>query len=373
MLSRGSTLMPTLLSAYLPDTLRSPWVIASLTFVLWVVVLLLAEALLLRAMRRVSARTHGAWDKVLTRALSTPLRIAIVASGLLLLERTLDLSPRWDRALDVTLAAAVALALVLFVDRLTSALLDRLAAESMVLQGARGLIQGSIRGLTIAIGLLIFLDGIGISITPLLASLGVGSLAVALALQDTLANLFAGIYMVIDKPIEAGQFIRLENGEQGYVTRVGWRSTWIRKPSDSIVVVPNSKLAGSVITNYDLPQKELAVSVEVGVHYASDLGKVERVTLEEARATMREADGGVPGAEPSVHFHTFAESSLRFTVGLRARDYAAGDGVRHDLIKRLNERYRREGIVIPYPTRTLDLPGGRWPGRAEGAGRAEAE
>jgi len=234
-------------------------------------------------------------DALVAHALSTPLRIAIVASGLLVLERTLDLSPRWDRALDVTLTAAIVLALVLFVDRATRGLLDRLAGESMVLQGARGLIQGSIRGLTIAIGLLIFLDGIGISITPLLASLGVGSLAVALALQDTLANLFAGIYMVIDKPIEAGQFIRLENGEQGYVTRVGWRSTWIRKPSDSIIVVPNVKLAGSIITNYDLPRKELAVSVDLCVHYASDLGKVERVTLDVARETMREAEGGVPG------------------------------------------------------------------------------
>ena len=365
MLWPGPTAMPTLLSDYLPESLRSPWVLATLAFAAWVGVSLLAQSILLRAMRRVAASRRWAWDALVAHALSTPLRIAIVASGLLVLERTLDLSPRWDRALDVTLTAAIVLALVLFVDRATRGLLDRLAGESMVLQGARGLIQGSIRGLTIAIGLLIFLDGIGISITPLLASLGVGSLAVALALQDTLANLFAGIYMVIDKPIEAGQFIRLENGEQGYVTRVGWRSTWIRKPSDSIIVVPNVKLAGSIITNYDLPRKELAVYVDLCVHYASDLGKVERVTLDVARETMREAEGGVPGAEPSVRFHTFAESGLRFSVGLRARDYAAGDTVRHEFVKRLDERYRREGIVIPYPTRTLDLPGGRWPGQAE--------
>src|SRR5437867_12911979 len=137
------------------------------------------------------------------------------------------------------LAGAIVLALVLFVDRACRGIVERLAARTRILQGAQGLIQGSVRGMIIALGLLVFLDSIGISITPILASLGVGSLAVALALQDTLANLFAGLYMIADKPIEAGHFIRLESGQQGYVTRVGWRSTWIRTPSDSVVVVPN--------------------------------------------------------------------------------------------------------------------------------------
>src|SRR5437899_3891451 len=137
----------------------------------------------------------------------------------------LPLWKTWDRALDVALGAAVALAMVLFIDRACSGLLDRLAQRSADLQGARGLIQGTVRGLAAGVGLLIFLDSIGISITPILASLGVGSLAVALALQETLANLFAGLYMGADKPIDAGDFIRLGGGEEASGPPSRWRST----------------------------------------------------------------------------------------------------------------------------------------------------
>src|SRR5262249_50985253 len=160
--------------------------------------------------------------------------------------RMLPLDPRWDHAFDVMLAAAIAFAIVLFVDKLTRGLLDRMAEKRPFLQGARGLVQGTVRGIIIGIGFLIFLDSIGISIAPILPPLGVGTLAVALALQDTLANLFAGFHLIADKPIETGQFIRLQSGEEGNVARVGWRSTWITTPQNTTVVVPNAKLAGSV-------------------------------------------------------------------------------------------------------------------------------
>src|SRR5437867_3244470 len=183
----------------------SPWVQAPAALILWIAVFLVAKKIVLSAIRRVAARTAWSWDDVLIDALSRPLLIGILASGLLLCDRILPLAPEWDRAFDVLFAFSVALALVLFVDRAMHGALDRLAADSSILRGARGLIQGGLRGLVVGIGLLIFLDSIGISITPILASLGVGSLAVALALQDTLANLFAGVYMIADKPIEPGQ------------------------------------------------------------------------------------------------------------------------------------------------------------------------
>ena len=356
--------MPPFPSGSLSDLARSPWVQGPAAFLLWVAFFLIVQRIVFGAMRRVAARTHWTWDAVLVRALSLPLRIAIVASGLLVLERILTLSPAWDRALDVTLALAIVVALVLFVDRGARGLLDRLAARSAELQGARGLIQGSVRGVAAGLGLLIFLDSIGISITPILASLGVGSLAVALALQDTLANFFAGLYMIADKPIEAGHFIRLEGGEQGFVTRLGWRSTWIRTPNDSVVVVPNSKLAGSVITNFNLPRKGFSLGIDLGVAYDSDLDTVERVTLEVARDVSRTVEGSVPGSEPAVAFQAFGDSGLRLSVSLHVADFAAGNLVRHEFVKRLTARYRREGIVIPYPTRTLELAAGAISGAA---------
>src|SRR5439155_1234119 len=134
--------------------------------------------------------------RLLIDALSVPLLIAIVSSGLVVFNRILPLQPEWDRAFDILFDFSIVLALVMFVDRATRGVLDRFAAGSAVMQGARGLIQAGVRGVAIGIGILIFLDSIGISITPILASLGVGSLAVALALQDNLANLFAGLYMI---------------------------------------------------------------------------------------------------------------------------------------------------------------------------------
>jgi len=336
----------------------SPWVQAPAVLVLWIAVFLIAKRIVLAALRRMSARTPWTWDDVLIEALSKPLLVTILGSGFLVFDRILPLSAEWDRGFDVLFAFSISLALVLFVDRVTRGALDRLSEGSPVLQGARGLIQGGVRGLVIGLGLLIFLDSIGISITPILASLGVGSLAVALALQDTLANLFAGLYMIADKPIEPGHMIRLPGGEEGFVTRVGWRSTWIRMPQNNMLIIPNARLAGGTIINYDLPQPEINVTVAAGVHYDSDLERVEKVTLEVAREVQADAEGAVRSAEPSVRYQQLGDSSIQLQVNLRAVDFAGTGVVRHEFLKRLQARYRREGIVMPYPIRTLDFSAG---------------
>jgi small-conductance mechanosensitive channel len=348
--------MNNLSPAALADLWRTAWTQGAVVFVVWVAGFLIVQSILMRWLRRIAARTSWTWDDVLIHALGTPSRIAIVASGLLVSARLLPLGPRWDHAFDILLAGSIAIAIILFVDTLTRGLLDRMAETSSVLQGARGLVQGSVRGLVIGIGVLIFLDSIGISIAPILASLGVGSLAVALALQDTLANLFAGFHLIADKPIEAGQFVRLQSGEEGTVARVGWRSTWITTPQNTMVVVPNAKLAGSVLTNFDLPGVEIGFAVDVPVAIGGDLERVETATLETARETMRAVEGATPGFEPSVRYLGFGETGLKLSVALSASGIKALPLVRHEFLKRLTERYRRDGILVPFPTRTLDVP-----------------
>jgi len=340
----------------LTQVLSSLWVLGPTAFVSWIAVLLALKRAAYGALKRHAARTRSTWDDLLIEALHKPLLIAIFASGLMILGRVLPLSGEMDQMLDLLLTFAIAGALVMFIDRLTRGSLDRIAPRSPVIRGARSLILGGVRGLVIGLALLTVLERLGVSITPLLASLGVGSLAVALGLQDTLKNLFAGIYMVADKPIEAGQFVKLESGEEGYVVRLGWRSTWIRMLSNNVVVIPNSRLAESVITNYSLPEGELAVLVNVGVHYGSDLNKVESVTTEVAREVQRTVEGAVRDFEPFIRHHTFADCSINFTVIMRAQEFVASYLIKHELIKRLTIRYRSEGIVIPYPIRTLELP-----------------
>jgi small-conductance mechanosensitive channel len=105
--------------------------------------------------------------------------------------------------------------------------------------------------------------------------------------------------------------------------------------------------------NYHLPSNDLAVLVEVGVDYASDLGRVEQVTIEVARDVMREVSGGVADFEPFIRYHTFADSSINYTTILRAREYVDQYLVKHEFVKRLHARFNQEGIVIPFPIRTL--------------------
>jgi len=134
---------------------------------------------------------------------------------------------------------------------------------------------------------------------------------------------------------------------------ISWRNTTIRQLPNNVVIVPNSKLASIIVTNYYLPQQEMSVLVQVGVGYDSDLEKVEKVTIEVAKEVMREVPGGVPEFEPFIRYHTFGDFSIDFTVILRAREFVDQYLVKHEFIKRLHRRYQQEGIEIPFPIRTI--------------------
>jgi len=206
-------------------------------------------------------------------------------------------------------------------------------------------------------GFLILLNTLGISITPLLTALGVGGLAVALALQDTLSNLFSGLYIIATKEIKPGNYIKIGTGEEGYITDINWRSTMIRTLKDHLIVIPNSKLASSILSNYSRPHEDISIHVQVGVGYESDLSQVEEVTKEVARQVLQGVKGGVKDFEPVIRFHTFADSSINLNVVLRVQEFSDQYEIRHEFIKRLHVRYKKEGINIPFPIRTVQMQG----------------
>jgi len=178
---------------------------------------------------------------------------------------------------------------------------------------------------------------------------------VALALQDTLSNMFAGFHIILARQIKIGDYIKLETGQEGYVQDVNWRTTKIRVLPNNIVLIPNSRLAQVIVTNYYLPQKEVGVSIEAGVHYDSDLEKVERIALETAHTVLKEVEGAVPEFNPLFRYHSFADSSINFTVILRAREFFDQYRLKHEYIKRLHQNFKRENIVIPYPITALNV------------------
>ncbi|HQH40665.1 MAG TPA: mechanosensitive ion channel [Bacteroidales bacterium] len=215
------------------------------------------------------------------------------------------------------------------------------------------IILNSTRITIIAVGFLIALQSIGISITPLLTALGVGGLAVALALQPTLSNFFSGLHILATKKVRVGDFIRLDTGIEGYVMDISWRSTLVRQLANNMVIIPNAKLAEAIVINTHLPDKDVPVMVEVGVAYDSDLDLVEKVAIETAREILKTVEGGVKSFDPVVRFHTFGESSINFTVILRVHEYSQQFLVKHAFVKLLHKRFREKGIEIPFPIRTI--------------------
>ncbi len=246
---------------------------------------------------------------------------------------------------------AVASVTVLFMKVLSKALQE---TEDKVLYGS-SIIRFIINLFLFSIGVAIVLQIIGVSITPMITTLGIGGIAVALALQDTLSNIFSGMYILSVKQIRPGDYIKINTGEEGYVEDIGWRNTTVRMLSNNLIIVPNSKLASSIVVNYHLPIPEMSVVVQLGVSYDCDLEKVERVTIEVARSIQQEVEGGVKGFQPFIRYHTFAESSIKFSVILRVKRFVDQYLIKHEFLKKLHKRYKEEGIHTPYPVTTVYL------------------
>jgi small-conductance mechanosensitive channel len=335
----------------------SAWIYAPVVYLVWVSVLLAIKKLLFNRIRRWVGRTKTRIDDVILNALNLPLTLLVFVSGILVLERIAQLGEDavLTRYFFIAFRAVAIVAVIIFFDRLLRGLVYHYAGRIELLKASRGIAQGIVRVVVLGLGLLILLDSFGISITPLVASLGIGSLAVALALQPTLENFFSGVQILVDKPIMVGQFIKLDSGEEGYVEKIGWRSCWVRMLPNNTVVIPNKILVSSKILNYYYPQQEMAVLVQVGVHYGSDLEYVEKVTIEVGEEVMKEVAGGVADFKPFIRYHTFNSSSIDFTVILRCREFVDNYLIKHEFIKRLHKRYEEAGIVIPFPIRAVNF------------------
>jgi len=325
-------------------------------YFIWISVFLLLKSIFFGKLRKFAEKTEVRFDDIFVGALDLPLLLMIFAGGVFVLDNLFEFSTGSEFLAFVNIAFkfVAIIAVIIFFDRLFKGIIDTYSEEVRVLKGAGGVIQIVVRSVVIGLGVLIVLDTLDVSITPILASLGIGSLAVALALQPTLENFFSGIQIVMDKPIAVGQFIKLESGEEGYVEKIGWRSVWVRMLANNVIVIPNKLLVSSRVLNYHYPQREMSVLVQVGVHYDSDLDHVEKVTIEVAEEVLRTVGGGVTDFKPFIRYHTFSDSSINFTTILRVKEFVDGYLIKHEFIKCLRRRYREEGIVIPYPIRTLD-------------------
>lgn len=183
-----------------------------------------------------------------------------------------------------------------------------------------------------------------ISVTPLLTALGVGGLAVALALRDTLANFFAGIHILVEAPVSVGDFIQLSTGEEGTVTDIGWRTTRVLNPRNNIVVIPNEKITSSILTNYAMPDPKVVLPIELIASLDADLDQVTAIAVEEAR----KADGVAPDFMPVLLMDPgVLPTHLQFKLVVQIQNRLLQGLVASDIRRRILERFRKERVPMP--------------------------
>jgi len=319
------------------------------------IISLVIKKILLVRLEHLAKKTTVSADDIIIRALKGVVLLWGVLIGILIALQVVTIPENIRNTLwSITTVAILFSVTIFFANALGEFVVSYTAKYSETLPST-SIFRNITRLVILIIGFLIILQRIGISISPLLTALGVGGLAVALALQDTLSNLFAGIHILVSKQVRPGDFIKLETGEEGYVVDISWRNTTIRMLPNNLVVIPNSKLASSIVTNYYMPEKMLSVLVSVGVSYDSDLEKVEEIVIEVAKEVMQTVPGGIPEYEPFVRYSSFGDFSINFSVIMRAKEYTDQFLIRHEFIKRLHKRFKKEGIEIPFPITTVYL------------------
>lgn len=331
---------------------------ASLILAITIVVALLVRKALTVLADRVDRAERDLLDDVI-RATRGPAVMLIMLGGLYLalsqlhtigLDRIVTTNKRVFAAgttliLVVGITQALNLAIKWYMRRVTEA---GSGAHSQV-----GLLRQVVILIVWVLGVLQVLAQVGLNVSTVLASLGIAGLAVGLALQETIANLFAGFYLVIDRSVRVGDYVKLDENNEGFVDAVGWRNTRIRLWANNTVLVPNSKLIQSTITNMTLPTPTLSVYTACGVSYDSDLDHVEKVAIEVANDILHKYPGSDLSFKPIVRFKEFAESKINFTVTFRAVEVGSQYLLKHEFIKALHKRFQQEGIETSYPARGM--------------------
>lgn len=335
----------------------------SLTVVRWIIPVALIllgwfsgiifERVFFKRLKQFAAKTQFPGNELVFRSLYRMPSLWFFLAGLYSAIFTLPINPTVLGIIQKILTAVFLYTVTLVIARITSGLMSLFGQRVEGLSAS--LLSNLVRIVVITFGVLFILQSLGISITPILATLGIGGLAVALAFQDTLSNLFSGLYLIISGQVRTGDYVKLETGEEGYVNDITWRNTTIKEIANNLIIVPNTKLGSSIFKNFHLPAQDIIMQVPVGVSYESNLEQVEQVTLTVAKEVMETVPGGVPDFEPFIRYQDFEDFRINFIVFLKVKEFFDQRLVKHEFIKSLHNRYREEDIEIPFIIRNVYL------------------
>jgi len=293
------------------------------------------------------------YAKFILKQLSIPVFFLVFIIGLYTSLKTLSALDEYYLMLDGAFFVITTLIIALLVSRIITVITMGWLKVRKGFKRTPGLLNKAITVFIFIAAIAVILGYFKFDITPLIAGVGLGALAIGFALQSTLTNFFAGVHLLSDKPIRAGDFIELDEKTSGIVEDIGWRSTRIRMLTDNLLIIPNGKLADSNIINYSMPKEDFSIWIPCGVAYESDLKKVEKVALEVAKEIQQTIPGAVKDFEPAFRFKEFGDSNINFITILRIEEPLSRFVVRNEFIKALKERFDKEKIEISWPIRKI--------------------
>ena len=344
----------------IPEFIYNKWVLSAGTLILFILLSFIVIFLINWVMKLTSKRVS--LDNRIVKALRMPIRLTIILVGVLIANYYIKPDFRIDGFNLILLYKIAAVFIIIytivniirtsFVWYVEHLKLKKAGVDTTIFQ----FLTRVITVVLYAVAVLIGLDLLGIEIKPILAGLGIAGLAVALALQDTLSNFFSAIYIAADQPIKIGDYIKISvSGEEGYVTDIGWRSTRLRTREHNIIIIPNSKLSQSIVTNFNQVQTRFMVEVPVGISYKSDLELVEKITVGTAKKVMKEFEPSITEFVPYIRYDKFGDSSIELNISLMSDNVEKKFVLVHNFIKELTKEYRKHKIEIPYPQREVHL------------------
>lgn len=240
-------------------------VIPVLVGTIFTIILLMIRSITFRFLHHWASKTESKLDDIIIKSMKIPSIYWCIAVGVYISISIAEIPQKYATLTTKIINVIIIFSITIALGNLVGKIYKSYVQESTLPLPTTGLFYGILKVTIIVIGFVIILSFLGISITPIITALGIGGLAVALALQDTLANLFAGIHILVEKSIRVGDFIRLENGQEGFVSDITWRTTRICMLPNNMVVIPNSKLAQNIVTNYYLPKKRMACPIQISV------------------------------------------------------------------------------------------------------------
>jgi len=307
--------------------------------------------LLEKVVLQLTLKTKTKLDDILVKKLSKPLTFLVLMIVLRVALNELILGEKLGDVLNKIVFSLITLAIFIVVYVVFFLIMSRgwkkfnKNQDKGKNQGMFHLLEGILKVVFVICIFLIVLSLWGVAIGPFLAGIGIGGIAIAFALQSSLANIFGGVSLILDDSVRVGDLVNLEGGVSGKILKIGLRSTKVMTFDNELIIVPNGKLADSNIHNIAKPEPKSRVVIPFGVAYGSDIEKVKKVVLQE----LKKITGFTKDPEPSVRFLEMSDSSLNFKAYFFVDTFENRFNAIDEANTKIYNALNKAKISIPFP------------------------